>query len=192
MLNKAELAWAAGFFDGEGTTCLTRYKPKNQQRSYTVIAVGISQVEREPLERFQRAVGDLGVIIGPYQPRERNRKPQYRFRASGFERSQAIVVMLWPYLCSIKQAQAALALQQMRGEIRSIGRPTEKYCSRGHDLGVAGYIRKDGTRNCRECEKLRSLAAYYRRKRDFAEADNVLRGIHQSRKSWRRKDRKHE
>lgn len=56
-MNREELAWAAGFFDGEG--CFSYSK------SGQYVCVSIGQTVREPLERFKLAVG-LGVIYGPY------------------------------------------------------------------------------------------------------------------------------
>jgi len=52
--NREELAWAAGFFDGEGSFSWTE-----------AAAFGctvINQANKEPLERFQRAVAGLGKI----------------------------------------------------------------------------------------------------------------------------------
>jgi hypothetical protein len=55
--NREELAWAAGFFDGEGSF------------SWTMPAAFgwavINQTNRASLERFKRAVAGLGKIYGP-------------------------------------------------------------------------------------------------------------------------------
>ena len=64
MLDKIELAWAAGFFDGEGTTTLHRHK----QNKLGYMRVSVMQFyDPECLYRFQKAVGGLGHVIGPYK-----------------------------------------------------------------------------------------------------------------------------
>ena len=55
--DREELAWAAGFFDGEGCFCFSE--------AGQYVCVSITQTEREPLDRFERAVG-LGKVNGPY------------------------------------------------------------------------------------------------------------------------------
>jgi len=88
--NREELAWAAGFFDGEGSFSWT-------EPAAFGCAV-INQTNRESLERFKGAVAGLGKIYGPYEPRHKDRwsrKPQWAFRAHRREHVQAIAVMLW-------------------------------------------------------------------------------------------------
>lgn len=92
-----EHAWAAGFFDGEGTT------------SYSLIAkstrIQISQKDPALLYRFQRAVGG-GKVCGPY----RNGKGEvYQFRVSRRADVLAVMAKLWPYLGDQKKDQARLA-----------------------------------------------------------------------------------
>lgn len=101
MGSPTELAWAAGFFDGEGTTC------NESRKTYYVIKLQVVQVERGPLERFNSAIGNLGTIYGPY---DRGNKPISHLIVTGFERIQVAVAALWPYLCQPKKDQATLAL----------------------------------------------------------------------------------
>ena len=192
MFDTHELAWAAGFFDGEGCTVAYEYTPKDQIKPYRVISLSVSQVNVHPLERFHKAIIGLGVINGPFIPKQGQVKPQYKYRVSGFERVQAIISMLWPWLCDNKRKQARVALLSMHNNIRSVGHPIQQYCLRGHDLGMTGRIRPNGDRTCRDCERLHSLASYYRRIGDFDEVERVLNGTHVSRKSWRRKDIHHD
>lgn len=181
-----EVAWAAGFFDGEGTTCITRYQPKNQSSPAAVLTLGVTQADPEPLERFRRAVGGFGVVNGPYLYKNGNqKKPQWRYRVSGLARVEYVYGLIAPHLCSPKREQATAAIAAMRAQQVRPGRPTVEYCKRGHDLGVVGRKLRNGDRRCHRCEQLRSLAAYYRRKGDHAEADRVLNETHVSRKSWR-------
>lgn len=99
-----ELAWAAGFFDAEGSFSYTH------AGRYVCVAIG--QVIRQRLDRFLAAV-KVGRVLGPYDPRHPTRpskKPQYYFRANGCERVTHIASALWPYLGVVKRIQARHAL----------------------------------------------------------------------------------
>ena len=99
MSTDTELAWAAGFFDGEGHVSIA--KPKPRQRGRAVCRV--NQICREELDRFQRAVG-VGVVSGPYGPYSGNRRPQWCWIANTVEEIGRVASLLRPYLCSRKLA----------------------------------------------------------------------------------------
>ena len=118
----AELAWAAGFFDGEGTitTSLTRAKPeaKARQRSqHATFYVGVNQATSslddidtpEAIARFARALG-MGVVVGPYR-QDAHRKPIFKWYAHN-RIGLAALSVLWPYLCSPKRLQARRAFDR--------------------------------------------------------------------------------
>src|SRR5260221_10051361 len=90
-LDPIELAWAAGFFDGEGSTFARSERARPGYRRF-VMSVPQSGADRPPevLVRFQRAVA-LGVI-GP-----RDIDGIYRWRASGSDAHKA-TLLLWPNL----------------------------------------------------------------------------------------------
>lgn len=92
-----ELAWAAGFFDGEGSTCLSRNVPRIQ----------VSQNELEPLQRFANAVG-VGKITKRWRTNGFKDRWNYMYYASGGNCTQ-VIRKLWPYLSSIKRSQALRA-----------------------------------------------------------------------------------
>jgi hypothetical protein len=118
-IDREELAWAAGFFDGEGCFSFTK------KAGYAVARIG--QVERAPLERFQKAVGGLGTIYGPYfelYPGRISRQPWHQYRIYRGEHVQAVIAMLWFKLGSTKRRQAVTVLTKMRS------------CRRGHRLGA--------------------------------------------------------
>ena len=91
---EAELAWAAGFFDGEGTTSYFRSKNWYGPR------MSITQKGRIPLDRFLAAVG-VGKI---YIIRKRN--GQYSWNCQTKEGVHNVLNKLWPYLCEVKKKQA--------------------------------------------------------------------------------------
>jgi hypothetical protein len=105
--NREELAWAAGFFDGEGSIHLGKNDPGKHRRC-PKMSIGQSG-ETAPilLKRFQDAVGGLGSIGGPYGPypnqKSFNRLSTYKWGAGGFPSVQAACAMLWPFLGPVKR-----------------------------------------------------------------------------------------
>ena len=95
ILDTHEIAWAAGFFDGEGcTTCNGKLENKNP-----TLCVIISQVYKPNLYRFKKAVLGLGSV------HERSNRTTNEYKVSTFERSQAVISLLWKYLSGDKKAQ---------------------------------------------------------------------------------------
>jgi hypothetical protein len=92
------LAWAAGFFDGEGTTF--------RNRSNNGIHLSIHQVYKPSLERFRHAIG-FGTILGPYH---KGNQPIWLYQVSNFQQVQAAVALLWCWLGDEKKRQAKQAL----------------------------------------------------------------------------------
>jgi hypothetical protein len=146
-----ELAWAAGFFDGEGSTYLGTV---SHRKDWNRLTLGVSQVELVPLERFRAAVG-LGRITGPYLNGKYRgtAKPIWKWTCSGFP-AKAVLKLLWLHLTDVKRAQAQRA---MDAEINS-GKPTARgrtHCPQGHEYAVHAYVRSDGYRRCRICDRVR-------------------------------------
>ena len=107
-VNTHELAWAAGFFDGEGSTLIRRQSRTPQ------IAVQVAQTDPRVLERFKTAVGSLGNITGPYRSKNARHKEKWSFSAASFEQAQAILAMLWKFLGPVKREQALAVLREYR------------------------------------------------------------------------------
>jgi LAGLIDADG DNA endonuclease family protein len=136
MINREELAWAAGFFDGEGHV-------RAVGRGH--VRVQLAQVEKEPLERFQRAVLNLGKFYGPY---EQGHRPVWHFRTHNFEESQAVIALLWNFLSGPKRQQILAVFKSLKLRIKG-------FCKNGHDLQQAYlYIGDTGLvqRHCRICQ----------------------------------------
>jgi hypothetical protein len=119
-----EVAWAAGFFDGEGTICLKRRVWKdslNYSLSAGVPQGGRAQVP-EVLTRFQRAV-KMGAIYGPGNWRNA-RLRSYDWHLTQPEDVRRLFELLRPFLGErkIAQAEAAFAIYDSRSH-RSLRRP---------------------------------------------------------------------
>lgn len=93
---RSDLAWAAGFLEGEGSFV-------SANRSCEVKA---EQVNREPLDRLFSLFG--GAIAS--RPARGNRRAIYSWRASG-ARARGIAMTLWHFLSSRRRIQAESLLR---------------------------------------------------------------------------------
>lgn len=160
--NREELAWAAGFFDGEGHTRGWKRNATATFNAHTRVGLTISQADSpELLERFQRAVGGVGVVYGPYEYRNRRptQKAFYVFSTATFEHAQHCVCCIWPWLGSIKRAQALKSLrywhEQPRRWFRASNGSNRLVCIRGHRVeGDNSRTTKTGYTICLECRRL--------------------------------------
>ena len=142
---REQLAWAAGFYDGEGCMSLT---------TATSYKVSIVQVDPAVLLKFQAAVLGLGTLQGPYKTASmgENHKPRWQFVATGAS-AQAVVAMLWEFLGDVKKEQALKCLHAggFRPPVWRGGADEDpRVCGRGHRF--AGNRTKAG--QCRPCMRL--------------------------------------
>lgn len=123
-VSETELAWAAGFFDGEGSIFVNHVeRSKHRDRvgcpvyRCTSPVLSIAHVRREPLDRFCVAVG--GRVRGPYKPRTAKAKPYHRWEASGRASVHRVITLLWRYLSAPKREQTCrvwVELEACRGK----------------------------------------------------------------------------
>lgn len=158
-MNREELAWAAGFFDGEGTTAVKRplrsrgnesgHRVYKQDRAAYPLMTAM-QVDRHSLVRLKAAVRGLGHISGPYRVRSERHQPISRWETTSFEHFQAVLAMLWQFLGPVKRAQAVRAIEAHR-EWRARMLAGRNFCLMGHKI-EGENLRIEGHRNrCREC-----------------------------------------
>lgn len=144
-----ELAWAAGFFDGEGST-----SKRNQKKMIPVLTIG--QIDTRVLERFKAAV-KFGVIYGPFLKKARpDLRPQYNYQSGNFEQTQQVLASLWGYLSPQKKEQAIRIFTEYRKRLTESpdARMGTGRCKRNHDLTLpdAYIVYKRGSRRCRQCD----------------------------------------
>jgi len=166
-LNTHELAWSAGFFDGEGCTYLahsgTSRTPSPQ--------LEVTQIHPFVLERFRNSVGGIGKMRDRPDRPEKRKSRMWSFYVRNWRDTQSVLVLLWPYLSPIKRDQAKnifAAYQIEVNESPSLGRPniqhlwTESACPHGHTDIYYAPINKYGYRNrrCRSCKKERTQISY--------------------------------
>lgn len=106
-VNREALAWAAGFFDGEGSTTLQNAN-STRPRDYLTPQLTISQHgSPECLVRFQAAVGGLGKLRGPdTYPQQGYTGQRWTWAARRHDNAQAVLACLWPWLSGPKREQA--------------------------------------------------------------------------------------
>ena len=107
-----ELAWVAGFFDGEG------YIGAGGSPGRRTIEMSIGQASidelPETLTRVARVLG-VGHLRGPRMlANPWSKLPQYVWCAKSFEDVQFAVALLWTWLGPVKRAQASDALLHFR------------------------------------------------------------------------------
>jgi hypothetical protein len=133
-----ELAWAGGFFDGEGSTCLDKHRT---HANFFVPVLYAPQAAAEgiapELVRLQNAIG-FGTISGLRKAKP-PRKPYRRWRVFTIDKVFRALHMLWPFIGEVKREQARRAMQivlrqpdLVRGN-PSFGVAGARYCLRGHD-----------------------------------------------------------
>ena len=126
-----ELAWAAGFFGGDGTVAASR---SNRDSPALHLRARIAQAgasgEPEVLSRFLRAARGVGGIRGPFMPKNPwSRQVQYAWQAGGSLAVESVLESLWPWLHDVKRAQALRAIVAARagGPHRRIGPPADVF-----------------------------------------------------------------
>jgi hypothetical protein len=109
-----KIAWAAGFFDGEGHISWGSPGPgsKTFKCGYGTPRLMVGQTHKEPLSRFLDAVGG-GNITGPYS-RGPTRRPMWSYQAYG-ETAIKIFQLLAPYLSDVKLHDGNAALTTWLG-----------------------------------------------------------------------------
>jgi hypothetical protein len=125
-----DLAWIAGFFDGEGSTTYRpiSYASKRPDRPGfgRSMVMSISQVNRSNLGRVQRTLG--GVIQGPFK--QKNARDCWHWRLHKATDVRDSVRALWPHLGDEKKLQALRAIRAyVRDGVRSRKERSTRYNS---------------------------------------------------------------
>jgi hypothetical protein len=141
MTHEESVAWCAGLFDGEGSTCLVKH---GSHYGYFVLEANITQSSRrgrpEVLARFKRVI-NAGDIYGPY-PSDVGHAPVYRWRAYPRDDIERLIARMRPYLGEVKRSQASVALGVVSAQAAlPRGNPAwgnrKARCIRGHDYETA-------------------------------------------------------
>lgn len=115
-MRDTELAWAAGFFDGEGS-CLVRKcgQGGNSRPGYFMpyVVFSLPQTDLRPLQRFQAAVGCGTIADANSRSRvAKGWKPCWRWQAAAARDVAHVIEALWPYLSEPKREQIVAARER--------------------------------------------------------------------------------
>ncbi len=116
-----DVAWAAGFMEGEGFFCLTkRNKRKDGGPRSTYRVIGANQVNPQPLHRMQEIFG--GKIYLRRKPKPDSdgiqRRPFYGWQVLDPLRVMEITKMLVPHL-SEDRVERIPWIEEVRDELRN-------------------------------------------------------------------------
>lgn len=105
-------AWAAGFFEGDGT--IGAYSSRRKSGGLALSA-SVAQASEfgvpSALERFRDVIG-VGAIYGPIAPRGWSRLPQYRWQVRGAD-AQRLATVVLPFLAgTVKRSQVLAAIER--------------------------------------------------------------------------------
>ncbi len=133
-----ELAWAAGFFGGEGSISARASIDRSRRRyiKMSIVQAAAAGTDLpELLIRFRAAVGNLGRFRGPREPTNPwSRRSQYEWFASSHADVSSVVEALRPWLDIRKLKQANRALDRYRStpSLRELRQQT----SRAHPVAA--------------------------------------------------------
>lgn len=151
----SELAWAAGFWDGEGTVSVGYILDHGKTDRWYVSASVEQMHDRRCVDRFYAAVG-MGKIYGPYVKQYRGGElMRYMWRLSGYGKVLEFTQLLDPFISEPKKEQIARSFaHEGIGPDKRFGPRT--HCPLGHPLtGENLRVKPGGKRSCRECERSR-------------------------------------
>jgi hypothetical protein len=108
-IDRTELAWAAGLFEGEG--CFVLGKGNGRYAHTRNVRAVLASTDPDVLLRFYKALGFGHLSTRKTVP---GRKPVHVWNAGSFETFQAVVAMFWPWLGARRRAKARECLLAMR------------------------------------------------------------------------------
>jgi hypothetical protein len=151
--NEADVAWAAGLFEGEGFLSVyqRKYGAKIQPQ------IGLGMTDRDVVDRFMRIVGCGAIYIA--KPGTGGHKQCHCWRLYEAEKVREVVALFLPYFGERRRAKAEELLQRIAGIQSHNSKKT--HCPKGHALEgdnlVLEPIKRAGTtyyaRRCKVCRQ---------------------------------------
>lgn len=152
MATDAEIAWAAGLFEGEGSWGVYAHHERGNPRAACRAQLGMT--DRDVVERFHRIVGFGNVTTR--QPNRSNRQRLYIWASGEAAAVRSLVELFRPWLGSRRLASGEKLLRdsahiQVHSRLRT-------HCPKGHPLSGPNLMpyfhpkRPDRmVRKCRAC-----------------------------------------
>ena len=117
-LNREGLAWAAGFFDGEGCVTTSRRREERKIRTTNTLRLMVAQVDLRPLYRMRAIIAGMGKI---YSSKDGHGRPISYLTLYSFEQVQATVCLLWHWLSAPKHEQIVRAFTEHQSRWKTVG-----------------------------------------------------------------------
>ena len=151
MPTSIDLAWAAGFLEGEGTFSSARTSP----------VASCAQVQREPLERLQRMFG--GSILFYRRKQPTNRQDYHVWQVNGI-RAAGVMMTLLCLMSPRRTGQLVASLDKWKSAGPNAARinGAKTHCPHGHEYTESNtrVQRNGGGRVCIACVTRRNRARY--------------------------------
>lgn len=131
MGTDAEIAWAAGIFEGEG--CIS-IKPPQERRHLPSIRLVIQTTDEDVLVRFREIVG-CGSVVHLRRPALPGKKAVYSWELGNRVEVESLVLAFLPWLGERRTAKAQLVLDDIASLDRNClgcGAPFRAYRSDAH------------------------------------------------------------
>lgn len=136
MIALTDIAWAAGFLEGEG------------HFSKVESGVAVSQIEREPLDRLRSLFG--GNIREIAEKRGHRAHHVWTLHGSN---AAAAMMTVWAFMSAKRRTQIDVSLSIWRNsKVNRVSR-NAPCCPRGHSRSVYAHSKVSGCAECRRIEK---------------------------------------
>lgn len=157
LANEVDVAWCAGFYEGEGSIFANVGTYKESGRPRINLCLSVPQVYIEPLEKFQ-AVFPGGTIY--YRDRTGNAQGIYTLVYNN-ENAKRVMEVLLPLLSERRKEQYNAQLEkldaayELRASIPKKRPDRQTHCKRGHEFTPENtYIPKaNGKQVCKTCRR---------------------------------------
>lgn len=119
-MNREDIAWAAGLFEGEGTFVLTRYSNRLSPHA------AMQMTDEDVVRRFAAVVGLGTISVRP--PRKPGYKQAWLWQTTSLETVQAVGAMFWPWLGSRRKQRWTEIMHELRLAGTATRRRTDGRC----------------------------------------------------------------
>lgn len=153
---EAQIAWAAGIFEGEG--CIMAVKK-------TAVKLSVEMTDLDVLEAFQMIVGAGNICHKTCTNPKPQWKARYHWQVYNRDDVERILRAFLPWLLSRRRAKAEAMLDRLAD---NPGRHADKtHCVNGHEFtpdNIYRWSRQPNLRICRTCHRQNAKARYHRLK----------------------------
>lgn len=157
MPSTIDIAWTAGFLEGEGSFTPGGYGAKRGSCPW----VSAAQVQAEPLERLKQFFG--GSISWPKEVKPKRQQCGHWVLSA----SRAAGLMMTLYLMMSPRRKSQIIHSLSIWKQRPVERKYRRHCPQGHAYDEQNTYLYNGSRTCRKCNRMRATACNRRKKEEI-------------------------